>query len=460
MIDKSVVELSKLIQDRQISVSELLDQYLEQIQQFNGDYHAISMISEQGLRLLAKKADRTIASGEDVGPLFGIPILVDDLLDVSNMRTSYGCAAYSDNVPEVDSIAIRRLRDAGALIMGKANTSELGMIMEETHEEFVSKSPWGMNLVSGGGASGISVALAKNFAPAAVGIDIGGNVLLPSAFSGNFALKPTHGRIPHTPIYSRGMMFPDLTSVTRSAMDCALLMSVVSGHSEVDPTSLGLEVPDYLSAVNRSIEPLSIAHAPALWNAPFDDSHQSAVADAVLALKSIGCRVERDRPPLSNSIGAWETVICANLYAEHGKLATENPDDFGEKSLEWIRRGETTTAVEYIGAQKKIFGLRVLLRTFFEKHDILIVPAAGCVAFEYGEFPSNMSADSEDATWQQYASMCAIGAISGYPTANLPVTRSAEGLPVSLLFLAKQGNEDLLLAVCAAYESLLLSTIG
>ena len=189
MIDKSVVELSKLIRDRQISVSELLDQYLAQIQQFDGDYHAISMISEQGLRLLAKKADRTIDSGEEVGPLFGIPILVDDLLDVSNVRTGYGCAAYSDNVPEVDSIAVRRLRDAGALIMGKARTSELGMIMEETHEEFVSKSPWGTNLVSGGGASGISVALAKNFAPAAVGIDVGGNVLLPSAFFWQFCAQ-------------------------------------------------------------------------------------------------------------------------------------------------------------------------------------------------------------------------------------------------------------------------------
>ena len=460
MIDKSVVELSKLIRDRKISVSELLDQYLEQIQQFDGDYHAISMISEQGLRLLANKADRTIAAGEELGPLFGIPILVDDLLDVSNMRTTYGCAAYSENVPEVDSIAIRRLRDAGAVIMGKARTSELGMIMEETHDEFVSKSPWGTNLVSGGGASGISVALAKNFAPAAVGIDIGGNVLLPSAFSGNFALKPPHGRIPQTPIYSRGMMFPDVTPVTRSVMDCALLMSVVSGHSEVDPTSVWLEVPDFLSAANRSIKPLCIAHAPALWNAPFDDSHQSAVADAVLALKSIGCRVERDRPPVSNSIGAWETVFCANLYAEHSKLVTENSEDLGEKTLEWIRRGETITALEYINAQKKIFGLRLLLRTFFEKHDILIVPAAGCVAFEYGENPSNTSADSEDATWQQYASMCAIGAISGFPTAHLSVNRNDDGLPVGLLFLAKPGNEDLLLAVCASYERLLHPTIG
>ena len=126
MIDKSVVELSKLIQDRKISVSELLDEYLEQIQQFDGDYHAISMISEQGLRLLAKKADRTIASGEELGPLFGIPILVDDLLDVSNVRTGYGCAAYSDNVPEVDSIAVRRLRDAGALDHGKSQNFGIG----------------------------------------------------------------------------------------------------------------------------------------------------------------------------------------------------------------------------------------------------------------------------------------------------------------------------------------------
>ena len=453
LIRKSIHQLRHLIHNREISVVELLDEYLKQVFENNSDYRVISMMSDSAVRILAQKADRVLESTEQPGPLHGIPILVDDLIDVANMRTSYGSAAYSDHVPEVDSTVVRKLRSAGALILGKARTSEFGVVADESRSAFVTRSPWGSELTSGGGSSGVSAALALNFATASIGMDVGGNVLLPAAFNGVFALKPTHGRIANTPIHSRGMMFPDVTPVTRTVADCALLMNIASGYCEVDPISMTTPARDYVAALNRSIKPLKVGYAVALWNAPVDDDHRSALDDSIQMLESMGCRVEQSRPPIPNPAELWETIFSANLFAQHGKKHAENPEEFTSLVSDYIKRGELLSASEYINAQKKILGIQALLRKFFDSFDILIVTAAGCVPFEYGATPSNLQEGTVPEKWYDYASMFLVGAVSGFPTAQLPVAKKSEGLPVGLLVVGKPGHEDLVLAACAAIES-------
>ncbi len=448
MIDKTVRELNCLVEAREINIAELAEQYIAEIHQHNGYYQAITTFSETSFRLLAETADQMLQSGEARGPLHGIPILIDDLIDVANMRTSYGCEAYFDHVPDVESIVVRRLRDAGALFPGKASTSELGLILEEEADRFICRSPWGDGFVSGGGTSGAMVGTLKNFAAAAIAMDVGGNVLLPAAFNGMFTLVPSYGRIAHTPIYSRGLMFASVALITQDVADTAFLMNIVAGHSEVDPLSARMPVVDYLAAIERPNRGLSVALTNALWNAPCDDDHRSAISRIEKLLKSADCNVVYKRPPIRESIDAWKTIQCANLHASHCNQQQQNSDGFGPVTSEWIDQGAHTSAQEYIEAQKRIYGLRLLLREFFISYDVLIVSATGCVPFKYGAVPSNLQEGDNSAGWQDYASMCNIAAVSGFPTANLPVGITKEGLPICVFAIAKPGDEDLLLSLC------------
>ncbi len=453
MIEKTARELSGLIENREISVSELAEDCLQQIDSKNSHYQSIATYSKTAASLLAQKADRILHSKERIGRLHGIPVLVDDLLDVANMRTSYGSQHYQEHVPEVDSMAVRRLRQAGALIIGKTKTSEFGLIQEESHRRYVAKSPWGNRHVSGGGSSGMSVSLTQNFAPVSIGVDIGANVLLPAAFSGTFAFRPTHGRIPHTPIYSNGMMFPDVTAVTKSVQDCALLMDLLSGSSHADPMSLQAPRTNCEAALKRSIKPLKIAHYPSLWNAPIDDDHRIVLAKAVRRLETIGCQMEKSRPPIRDSTEAWDTIVAAELSAEQDSEFSKCSDRYGPFVSTWIRRGKTITAEEYIKAQQQIYGLRALLRKFFEEFDVFIFAAAGCTPFRYGEIPTNLERLDKTPSWRQYASGCLFGSISGFPTAHLPCGTNSDGLPVGVFVTAGHGNDDLVFSVCAACKN-------
>ncbi len=454
MIDKSVYQLRQLIRNQDILVPELVEAYLSQIEIHDDSHQIMSLVSSTGIRLLADKAESTRVLSEELPYLYGIVVLVDDLLDVANTRSTYGCHAYAENIPELDSIAIRRLREAGALIIGKAATAELGVMIEETATNFICKSKLGDSFTSGGGSSGISAGMAMGYASAAIGLDSGGNVFLPAAFNGKFAFKPTHGRIAHTPIFSQGMMFPDVSLVTTTAVDCAILMNIVSGYSEIDPASIKMNNSDFEVACNRSVGSLTIAYAPSLWNAPIDTNHTEAISDIASAFKSLGCQVERKRPPIANLLEDWQTITSANLFFQHGEVYINKQESFGEVASSWIDNGQSVTSNQYIGAQRRILGLRVLLQAFFDHFDVLLIPAAGCVPFEYGQCPSNLVIADNNSTWQNYASMCAIGAISGFPTAHVPTSRNGAGLPVGILVMAKPGDDDLVLSVCAAFERL------
>lgn len=455
MIRKSLTEQRDLIRNRQISVSELISLYLQHIQEHDSKYRVFSVLSETSVEILAQIADRKLQSNEELGPLHGVPILIDDLIDVANLCSKYGSQAYADNVPETDSILIRRLKEAGAIILGKAQTSEFGVVIQESKANFISRSPWGKNKTSGGGASGIAVGLVQEFAAAAVGIDVCGNVFLPAAFSGVFTFMPTCGRIPLTPVFSKGMMFPAVTLLSKNVADCALLLNTVSGHSEADPISDRSRHPDYELILNRSIKPLKVAYSTSLWNAPIDENHRLALNEVISMVKGQGARVELARPHVRDLWLAWEQVFSASLYVENGERFEENPEKFGKTVTQILERGRTATATQYIQAHKDVLGFRLLLRNFFQQYDLLVTPAAGCVPFVYGTTPSNLARNSPVSNWKDYASMCAIGAFSGFPTAHLPVMRTSQGLPVGTLVIGKPGSEDLVLALCATCEQLL-----
>ena len=435
LCSRQLVELSKGLCEGVFTSSELVNQYLERIESYDQHYHSIAFAASTAARILAEKADRNRSEQVPIGRLGGIPILVDDLLDVANFQTSYGISKFTGHVPEYDSPAVQCLKDEGAIILGKTRTSEFGIVSEQTASNSICKSPWGERLFTGSGSDGMCVAVRMNFAPAAIGLENCANVMLPAAFCGVFAIS-----LPNRSNHRE--MSSSIAIVANSANDCAILLDCVNGPNSTFCTT----------GLNRSIKSLRIAIYPNLWNAPIDEAHKSALLQVEKLLGAIGCRLTAKRPNVRNSIEEFKTIFAADLRFEKSSIIDQTFGLLEDNTVDFIEWGRSITTKEYLQARKTVNGIRVLLNTFFEEFDLLVVPAAGCVPFKLGELPSNWNSGLNQPEWKEYASMCAIGALSGYPVAHLPTKCSQDSLPVGVLVIAQPGNEDLILATCSEIE--------
>lgn len=436
--DLPAYRMVELIRSGEATPVQLVNQHLEHIASLDEKYCSFATLADAAARILAEKSEKVLSDGNNAGLLHGIPIAVDDLLDVANLRSTFGSKACSERVPEWDSSPVQALKEAGAIVLGKLAVSEFGTIPATVQSGEFGQSIWGDQYVVVGGSYGMCTAVAKGFVPAAVGVDFNANVMLPGAFAGIYVMRPTAGEATQD-FLSRPAV------AARSARDLALLVDVLSNRNE--------RVPNVSASLDRSIRSLRVAVYPNLWNASIDDAHRLALEQVTTHLNKQKCRLEEKRPDIQNPIDAWELICQSELYANWHELFETEAELLDMRTRNMFSQARLLSAKEYLDARKQIQGTRKLLEMFFEHFDVLIVPAAGCLPFEYGGTPSNCRESETHPRWQEYASMCAIAAISDYPVALLPVAKSdRQELPACMLVIAPPGCDDLILAVCADYE--------
>ena len=384
---KPVYELCKLLSDKVISPVELTEEFWQRVNLHNEPHPAFSTISSTAMKIHAATAEQVAQS--DHLPLNGIPVAVDDLIEVSNLRTSFGSKVFESFVPEVDSLPIRRLKQAGAYVQGKTITAEFGILSEDSSQ--LVNSPFGEYYSIGGGSVGAAVAVAKDLTTCAICIDVGGNAILPAALSGVFAFRPTHGAIPISPAQNGVMGVQDVVLITKEVQDAALLMNQLAGFDPVDPHSLNMASPDYQAATKRTVRPLRIAYVSSLWNAPMEESQKQILMEIVSDLRQIGCRVERQRPPVRNPIQALESIAAANLYSTRADALNEGVDLVSRKIQELLVVGKSMKASDLIQAQGEIHGLRTIMHLFFKDYDLLLTPTCSCLPFTSDSLPEILS---------------------------------------------------------------------
>ena len=435
--DLPAYRMVELIRSGEATPVQLVNQHLEHIASLDEKYRSFATLADAAARILAEKSEKVLADGNSAGLLHGIPVAVDDLLDVANLRSTFGSKACSDRVPEWDSSPIQALKEAGAIVLGKLAVSEFGMIPAKVQSGEFGQSIWGDQYAVVGGSYGMCTAVAMGFVPAAVGVDFNANAMLPGAFAGVYVMRPTGGDATQDFLSKPAV-------AARSVRDLALLVDVLAKRSERE-TNIS-------ASLDRSIRSLRIAVYPNLWNAPVDDAHRLALEQVTSYLNKQKCRLEEKRPDIQNPIDAWELICHSELYANWHELFEAEANSLDMRTRDLFNQARLLSAKEYPDARKQIHGTRKLLEMFFEQFDVLIVPAAGCLPFEYGGTPSNCSESETRPRWQEYASMCAIAAISDYPVALMPVAIEGQELPASMLVIAPPGYDDLILAVCASYE--------
>ena len=456
----SGVEQARMIRTKEISPVELIDAVYERIHELNPKLNAFCTLDEENARKAAQEAEKKLMSGDEIGPLHGVPVAIKDLIATKGIRTTFGSKLYEDFIPDEDDICVERLRDAGAIIVGKTNVPEFGY-QGVTHSELlgITRSPWNPDLTPGGSSGGSGVAAATGMTALTVGNDGGGSIRIPSSFSGLYGIKPSFGRVPLYP-GCRDPRYPGASGweslecngpMTRTVEDSALMLSVMAGPSEMDRHSIPDEGLNYLNIIkNADVKGLKIAWSPDLGYAAVDPRVRKITSEAVKVFEQLGCHVEEANPGFKVTGEEFWTLVARDTdIAELRNIAKENRDILGPTMLEFIQNDYT--AEDLTNAHILRLEVNMKTRKFMQDYDLLLTPTLAVPPFEVG-INGPTVIDGRNVADSHWLSFTFPINMTGQPAATIPAGWTEDGLPIGLQIVGRHLDDKTVLRTSAAYE--------
>ncbi len=448
-------ELAEKVRAKEISPVELVDCFLDRIDVLNPQLNAFLTVIHDDARLAAKRAEAAVLKGDPLPPLHGVPLAVKDLEFTKGIRTTLGSLVYENFVPDEDAIAVERLRRAGAIILGKTNTPEFGLVGQVKNRlGDDGRNPWDLERTPGGSSGGSAAAIAAGLAPLSTGTDSAGSINNPANLCGVYGLKPTLGRVPCWPVRPP-LLFKHNGPITRTVRDAALMLQVTAGYDERDPMSLR-GVPDLyfdsLMKQSASLAGLRVAWSPDLGFAQVDREVRDTAEKAAWLFESLGAHVEETNLQIGNPFDFFDTISMADTFVEFGELLDESADLLYPDTVSELKIGQAVTAVDYVKAMTELWHFRDRMAGFFENYDILITPANPVTAYPCGAPPKEIGGEPAKPHWSTFAVFRVAWNVTGYPTSTFPCGWSHEGLPIGVLATSGWGREDVLLRAAAAFE--------
>ncbi len=461
--DLSALELVAALRARQISSVEVTQSSLQRIEVHNPKLCAFLTVCAEPALAQAAEADRQLAGGESDRPLLGVPIAVKDLHETAGVRTTHGLVACAEHIPEADCIVVQRLRDAGAIVVGKTNTPALGLLGESKNRLGPdSVNPWSTDRTSGGSSGGSAAAVAAGLVPWATGSDSAGSITQPAAFCGVYGTKPTHGRIPSWPSANDSRLFADQGPLSVTVADAALMLAVMAGHDARDPVAIRAEPPDFQSAARlgardaqdsaRPLAGLRIGWSHDLGHFPVDGEIRSLAEKAARGMEGMGAIVEEVTPDIEHPFHVYMPIYISNFRFSLGDRLDELRGELFPESLRELEEFSLTSAESYVGCMTRLLRFRAALDDVFARYDLMIMPSTATAPFPCGRPPGRIGGQEVAPGWMTFMPFQIAWNMTGQPTASLPCGVTAEGLPVGVLAAGRIGREDTLLRVSAAFE--------
>ncbi|HEU4620464.1 MAG TPA: amidase [Gammaproteobacteria bacterium] len=452
--DLTIAEAGERIARRDLSPVELTRAYLERIERLNPRVNAyITVTAEQALAQ-ARALEAELASGRSRGPLHGIPIALKDNIDTAGIRTTAASAVYADRVPAEDAPVVTKLRDAGAVLLGKLNMHEFayGGTCVVTHYGPV-HNPWNLDYTPGGSSGGSAAAVAARLCAGALGTDTAASIRYPAACCGVTGLKATHGLASIRGIVPLSEMHDHVGPIARSVADCALIMRAIAGYDPQDPVCIRAEAPPEAADVSAAAA-LRIGVARKPFFEGLDAEVASAVADAIEVLAGIakgtgtstGGRagtVEIELPSIDSF-----PVLGAEIYAYHAPLVADPAKRalYDPITLERIMSGANVTAVDYIAARRRMVIARNTIGAVFERADVIVTPT-------FMRPPPTIAASLASPPDESVMIRNTLPFdVLGLPTISVPCGFTRAGLPVGLQISGPLLGEARVYALAAAYE--------
>lgn len=386
--------------------------------------------------------------GANVAPtLEGVPIAVKDLIETKNLRTTAGSRFFKDYLPTEDAAVVQRIKDAGAVIIGKTNTHEIALGVTTQNPHYGScRNPWDTRRIPGGSSGGSAVAVATGMALGALGTDTGGSIRIPASLCGVVGLKPTYGRVSLRGVFPLSWNLDHLGPLTRTAEDAARLLQVIAGYDSRDPGSALRDVDDYLKDLKQGIRGWRIGVATGDYISGAAAEVLESVDAAADLLANAGGIIERaDVSFLREAALANGLMTQVDGAAYHRDRLDNHPEVFGEDVRTRLQAGRDTTSVQYSLALRTQAELKRRLEEFFQSYDVLVLPTTPITA---------PLAEGQDAVAEarRLTRFTAPFNLTGVPAISLPCRMSPAGLPVGLQMVAPAWQEARLLRAAYAYE--------
>ncbi len=464
-------EIAARVKSKKISAQEVARAFLSRAKAWDKTVKAFLSLDEEKALAQARTVDDRLARGEDPGPLAGVPVAIKDNMCVTGTRTTCASKILENFVANYDATAIARLRDAGAVFIGKTNLDEFAMgSSTENSAFFTTKNPWDPTRVPGGSSGGSAAAVAARLAPLALGSDTGGSIRQPAALCGIVGLKPTYGRVSRFGLVAFASSLDQIGPFAWNTADAALLLGVVAGHDPRDSTSVKRPVPDYLARSADSIKGLRVGLPKEYFIDGMDPAVEKAVREAVKTLESLGATVREVSLPHTDAGLSVYYVLApseasANLarfdgvrYGHRSAKATNlleqyelsRDEGFGPEVKRRIMLGTYALSSGYYDAYYlKAQKVRTLIKNdfdrVFDQVDLIVTPTAPTPAFKAGE-------KSDDPLQMYLSDVFTISCnLAGIPGLSLPCGFSG-GLPIGLQLLGRPFEEERVLAAARAYE--------
>ena len=469
----SGTELAMRIRARQLSPVEVVDAYIERIEERNKSLTAFVYFGYEDARKAAKEAERALMSGEALGPLHGVPTALKDCFDFKPgwVTTFGGIRALKDHVADFYCTYAERMEKAGAIHLGKTNSPVMGF--RGTCDNYLfgpSRNPFNTAKNTGGSSGGSAAAVADGLVPFAEGTDGGGSIRIPASWCGDYGYKPSFGRVPfwmRPNAFGHDTPFLFEGAITRTVDDAALAMTALAGYDSRDPYSLDDNV-DFMAATRRSIKGLKVGYSPNFDVYPVDNQVAKVVGNAVKAFEEAGAHVEetsvgiqRSQQELSDlwiRLASPISVATLETFKRQGiDLIKDHRDDLPPQYLEFVERAYKMTALDFFRDQEMRTEVYDAIRTTMDKYDLLVTPTLACLPPDNADDgntvgPAQINGESVDPLlgWcmTYFINFC------GNAAATIPAGLSDDKLPVGMQIIGRRYADSDVLAASAAFERL------
>ena len=446
-------ELAGLIRDKALSPVEVVRAHLERIEAVNPNLNAVVTLADGAVER-ASEAEAALVRGESWGPLHGVPFTIKDSFDTAGVRTTRGSRLYADRVPSTDASVVRRLKEAGGILLGKTNLPEFALWSETSNRVFGrTENPWMPERTPGGSSGGEAAAIAAGLSPLGIGSDLGGSNRVPAHYCGIVGFKPTHGRIPLTGHWpSVPYRHFHAGPMARTVHDVATALTVLSGPDGIDPYAVPVPIPRFPD-LDGPLPKLRVGWLAEGPFAPIGLEVRKAVDDAASALEDLGCLTE----PVS--LAGWEerlpidvaAILLAGEVVHHlEQFVAGSRDELARSNFDLLDSPKPTLR-EYVGALADVENLRAYMMRFFKRYDLLLCPTAPVVAQAHDA--ANLDVDGTIVDTEHDGAVTVSFGLTGNPAVSVPFGWSSDGLPIGVQLVARHFDEATLLHAAAALEA-------
>tara|TARA_B100000029_G_scaffold515482_1_gene622695 strand:- start:8380 stop:9789 length:1410 start_codon:yes stop_codon:yes gene_type:complete len=450
----SATELKHMIDSKEASIIEIIEHLYNRIEKLNPTLNVFLALCREYAIEQAVIQQEALEKGVLKGKLAGIPISIKDLEMTSGIVTTLGSAVFKDRVPIYDSVVVERVKNEGAIILGKTNTPEFGQSgTTENNLGDACRNPWDTSRTAGGSSGGAGSGLAAGLFPLATGSDGGGSIRIPASFNGVFGIKPSQGRVPRYGGYGvpASNHLSQSGPMARTVTDCALLLQVMSGMDPRDPTSIRINSNDFLSDIEKGVSGWKIGWSSDLGYAAVDPEVQKVCEQSAKVFESLGANVEEVALGMEDPFHTFFDIFATGTYTSYGDLLEQHGDDLTDYVRSTLAYASTLSAADFSKALLEQERLKRRMEAFFDDYDLLLTPTMAVTAFEVNDRPTTISGKEVHKFWGYLPFTYPIN-ITGQTAASVPCGFSSLGMPIGLHIVGPFGAESKVLRASRAFE--------